>query len=48
MKNIFTRIFILLPFLLSVPHALAQNAEIELQALLQTCSCLDSPNPLYY
>ena len=33
MKNIFTRILILLPFLLSVPHALAQKAEIEFEAL---------------
>ncbi len=33
MKNIFTRILILLPFLLSMPHALAQDAEIEFEAL---------------
>jgi hypothetical protein len=33
MKNIFTRILLLLPFLLSVPHALAQNAKIEFEAL---------------
>ena len=46
MKNIFTRILLLLPFLLSVPHALAQKAEIEFEALLQTCSCLYSPHPL--
>ncbi len=33
MKNIFTHILLLLPFLLPVPHVLAQNAEIEFEAL---------------